>query len=121
MALNPEAGTRVAGGRPFSLSLYLLILFALSWPFQIAYLVLGEEFRPILLVSMVMTGAGTYIAGRYVFKDGFADGGWRWGKPVHYIYVLGLALFLWLVPALLEFVIGIRPFPQGANIRSCGN
>jgi hypothetical protein len=49
--------------RPFSLKIYLLIVFALSWPFQITFLFLGEEFRPMLLVSMVMAGVGTLIAG----------------------------------------------------------
>jgi membrane protease YdiL (CAAX protease family) len=104
--------------RPFSLKIYLLTVFALSWPFQIAFLFLGEEFRPILLGSMIMAGVGTFVAGRYIFKDGFAGAGWRWGKPLHYILVFGLALFLWLVPVVLEYVLGIREFPQDLELLS---
>jgi membrane protease YdiL (CAAX protease family) len=88
--------------------LYLLVVFALSWPFQVAFIFLGEAFRPILLLSMVMAGVGTFIAGKYVFKDGFKRAGWRWGKPRHYVLVFGLALFLWLVPVVLEHALGMR-------------
>lgn len=104
--------------RPFSLKVYLLIVFSLSWPFQITYLFLGEAFRPILLVSMIMAGVGTFIAGRYVFKDGFASAGWHWGKPWHYVLVFGLALLLWLFPAMLEFALGIRESPQDLELPS---
>lgn len=58
--------------RPFSLGLYLTIVCAFSWPFQLAFVFLGESLRPILLVSMVMAGVGTFVSGRYVFKDGHA-------------------------------------------------
>jgi membrane protease YdiL (CAAX protease family) len=94
--------------RPFSLKIYLLVVFALSWLFQIAFPVLGQAFRPILLVSMIMAGVGTFIAGRYVFKDGFASAGWRWGRPIDYVLVFALALFLWLLPVVLESSLGIR-------------
>lgn len=94
--------------RPFSLKIYLLIVLALSWPFQIAYPFLGESFRPILLVSMVMAGVATYICGRFVFSDGFANAGWKWGKPKHYFFAFTLPLLLWLVPIWLEQVLGMR-------------
>ena len=74
-----KAGARVV--RPLSLGRYLLIVFALSWPFQLAFVVLGETFRPILLLSMIMAGVGTFVAGRYVFTDGFEGTGWRWCRP----------------------------------------
>lgn len=96
--------------RNFSLGIYLLIVFTLSWPFQIAFIFLGDTYRPILLLSMLMAGAGTFVAGKYIFKDGFAQAGWQWGKPLHYVLVFALALFLWLVPLILEEVIGIREF-----------
>jgi membrane protease YdiL (CAAX protease family) len=94
--------------RSFSIGLYLVIVFAFSWPFQLAFIVLGDRFRPILLVSMIMAGVGTFVAGRYVFRDGFGDAGWRWGRPRHYLLALGLALFLWLVPVVIENVSGLR-------------
>lgn len=91
----------------FSLSKYLLIIFALSWPFQIAYLFLGDSFRPILLVSMIMVGLGTYLCGKFIFKDGFKNAGWKWGKPKHYLYAFILALFLWLFPSIVERYFGL--------------
>jgi len=102
---------RDGGQRPFSLRLHLLIVFALSWPFQVAFAFLGQAYRPILLLSMIMAGLGTFISGRYVFKDRFEDAGWRWGKPHHYAFAFGLALFLWLLPVVLEWALGIREYP----------
>ena len=98
--------------RPFSLKIYLLIIIALSCPFQIAYPLLGEAFRPLLLLSMIMVAVGTYIAGRFVFRDGFEDAGWQWGKPGHYVYAFGLALFLWAFPRIVEHLLGIYEAPQ---------
>lgn len=93
--------------RPFSIKLYLLIILILSWPFQLIYLFLGDAFRPLLLISMVAAGVGTYLAGKYVFKDGFAKAGWSWGKPKHYLLSLVFALGLWLLPSLLERFLGL--------------
>lgn len=98
--------------RPFSLKLYLLIIIVLSWPFQIAYPFLGEAFKPLLLLSMIMVAVGTYIAGKFVFKDGFENAGWQWGKPRHYAYAFGLALFLWAFPRVVEQLLGIYEAPQ---------
>lgn len=94
--------------RPFSLPLYLLVVCLLSWPFQFAYLFLGEDFRPLLLLSMVMAGVGTWLAARFIFGDGLGDVGWRIGKLRYYLAGLALALFLWLFPVLLERVLGIH-------------
>jgi membrane protease YdiL (CAAX protease family) len=101
--------------RPFSLKVYFLIIVALSWPFQIAYSFLGEAFKPLLLLSMLMVGVGTYIAGKFVFRDGFENAGWQWGKPRHYAYAFGLALFLWAFPRVVEQLMGIYEAPQEVN------
>jgi uncharacterized protein len=92
------------GQRPFSLTVYLLIVVALSWPFQIAYVLwgFGKTQTPFMSkslssLSMVMVAVGTFIAGRYVFRDGFADAGWSWGKPRHYLAVFGLVVFVWVL------------------------
>jgi len=82
----------------------MVILF--SWPFQIAYGFLGQAYRPLLLVSMVMAGVATFIYGKYIFKDGFKNAGWSWGKPKHYFYVFLLALVLWVFPSILERTLG---------------
>lgn len=105
--------------RPFSLGLYLLIVFALSWPFQIAYALWGNTPASGYLLSslsMVMVTVGSFIAGRYVFRDGFKNADWRWGKPKQYIGVFALALFIFGVPVLLESVLGLHTLPAGISV-----
>ena len=92
--------------RPFSIRIYLVIVMLLSWPVQISYFFLGDTYKPILLISMVMVAIGTYICGKYLFKDGFVNAGWSMGRPKHYVYVFGLALFLWLLPSAIERLVG---------------
>ena len=58
--------------KSFSLRIYLLMVIAISWPFQIAYALWAEPpFMRYALSSlpMVMVTVATYIAGRYVFID----------------------------------------------------
>jgi len=55
------------------LSLYLLIVFALSWPPQIAFALWGNDPTSGYLLSslsMAMVTVGTFIAGRWVFETG---------------------------------------------------
>lgn len=92
----------------FSLPTYLLVIFILSWPFQIAHAFLGEQSRPILLISMLMVAVGTFICGKYIFKDGFKSAGWQWGKPIHYVMAFIFALVIWLVPLLIEHLFGLN-------------
>jgi membrane protease YdiL (CAAX protease family) len=101
--------------RPFSLGLYLLIVFGLSWPFQIVSAMWATDLLAryaLNAVSMVMVTVGTFIAGRYVFRDGFMSAGWRWGKPKHYLAVIGLALLLWAVPTFIDLVLGTLSLPS---------
>ena len=112
------SGQRTEHQRPFSLRLYLLIVFGLSCPFQIAYALWGNTPTSGFLLSslsMVMVAVGTYIAGRYVFRDGFKNAGWRWGRPRHYLAVFALALFIFAVPVLLETVLGLHNLPEGIS------
>ena len=111
------------GQRPFSLPVYLLIVVTLSWPFQIAYVSWGFDktqtpFMSYSLssLSMVMVAVGTFIGGRYVFRDGFADAGWSWGKPRHYLAVFGLVVFVWVLPTVLEVALGMRSMPAGVIV-----
>ncbi|GCE21062.1 CPBP family intramembrane glutamic endopeptidase [Dictyobacter kobayashii] len=101
--------------RSFSLGLYLLIVFGLSWPFQIASAVWGgtDLLRVYVLncAAMIMVTVGTFIAGRYVFRDGFANAGWRWGKARYYLAVICLALFLWVVPTLIDLALKTLKLP----------
>jgi len=103
-------------GRPFSLGIYLIIVFALTWPFQIAYVIWGKTqllSYGLSSLSMIMVTVGTFIAGRYIFKDGLADAGWRWGKPAHYLAVIGFAALLWVVPTSAGFLLGSYSWPAG--------
>ncbi|MFN2298242.1 MAG: CPBP family intramembrane glutamic endopeptidase [Anaerolineales bacterium] len=99
-----------ASSRPFSLGLYLLVVFGLSWPFQIAGAAWAADNALALFLlnsaSMVMVTVGTFLAGRYIFRDGFAGAGWRWGKPRHYLAVAGLIALLWVFPTLVRLGIG---------------
>lgn len=104
--------------KSFSLRLYLLIVFALSWPFQIAYALWGNTPASGYLLSslsMVMVTVGSFIAGRYVFRDGLKSIGWRWGKPKHYLAVFALALFIFAVPVLIENVLGWHTVPASIS------
>lgn len=104
--------------RPFSLTIFLLVVFALSWPFQIAYALWGNTPTSGYLLSslsMVMVAVGAFICGRYIFRDGFKGMGWRWGKPRHYVLVFALALFIFGVPVLLESLLGWHVLPAEAS------
>lgn len=98
----------------FSLSLYLLLVFALSWPFQIAIYFLDGNFLTRYIftsLSMVMVMFGTFICGRFIFRDGFTQAGWRMGKFKHYLIVVGLVFFLWGIPSLIGIGLG-RNLPE---------
>lgn len=101
--------------RPFSLSVYLLMVVALSWPFQLVN-VLWDTNLPmgyaLNATSMLMVGVATWIAGRYVFGDGFAGAGWRWGRLRHHLAVLSLVMLLWVLPALVGLLVGDRIMPD---------
>jgi membrane protease YdiL (CAAX protease family) len=94
--------------RPFALGLYLLVVFGLSWPFQIAGALYTDMLPRYILIatSMVMVTVGTFIAGRYMFRDGFAGAGWGWGKPKHYLAVVGLVLLQWVIPTSIRWILG---------------
>lgn len=101
-------------GRPFSLTTYLLIVVALSWPFQIAYVLWADtQFARYALSSlaMVMVAVATLIASRYVFYDSLAKAGWHWGRPRHYVAVMGLTALIWVVPTILEALLGWQSQP----------
>lgn len=96
-------------GRPFSLLIYILIVFGFSWPFFFIGLVFGGDLFWIYLfnsIAMIMVTIGTLVADRFVFKRGFKNSGLNWGKPIHYIIVFGFAFFLYVFPAILEYFIG---------------
>ena len=105
--------------RSFSLPIYLLIVFGLSWPPQIAYAIWGNNPTSGFLLSslsMVMVAVGSFIAGRYIFCDGFKNMGWCWGKPKHYILVFALALFIFGMPVLIENLLGWHALPDNIPV-----
>jgi membrane protease YdiL (CAAX protease family) len=65
---------------------------------------------------MIRVTVGTYICGRWVFGDGFANMGWGWGKPRHYLAVFALALFIFGAPVLLENRLGLTSLPLDFSI-----
>lgn len=118
METNMRETQNVETQRPFSLTLYLLIVFGLSWPLQIIFALSDETLNLgyLNLISMVMVTVGTFIAGRYVFRDGFKHAGWHWGKPSQYLWTFGLALFIFAVPSLLENLFGLHTVPAGISV-----
>ncbi len=62
---------------------------------------------------MIMVAVGTFVAGRYIFRDGFADAGWHWGKPWHHLAVIGFAVLLWVVPTFAGLLLGSYNWPAG--------
>lgn len=106
--------------RPFSLTIYLLIVFALSWPFQIAYAIWGAPGTTagywLSSLSMVMVTIGTFIAGRFIFQHNFMNAGWRWGKPTQYLWTFLLALFIFAAPTWLESFLGLRVLPADTSL-----
>lgn len=97
--------------KSFSLPLFLVLVFALSWPFQFWYVFKAETaFSKYLFssLSMIMVSVATFVFGRLLFKERFTPAGWNWGKPVHYLFVFLFALFVWLVPSLIELITGIH-------------
>ena len=94
--------------RSFSIALYLGVVFALSWPFQIAAVWANDllSLYTLTSISMVMVTVGTVICGQFIFQDGFIGAGWQWGNAKLYLVVIGFCFFLWGVPSLIELGIG---------------
>jgi uncharacterized protein len=96
--------------KSFSITLFVFIVILFSWPFQFWYVFKAETaFDKYLYssISMIMVTVATFIAGRFVFKNGFDNAGWHWGKPSHYLLVFLFALFIWLFPVVIEIIAGI--------------
>ncbi len=121
--MNAEQ-TLAPQSRRFSPWLFVLLVFALSWPFLMASLlapmllqgdgvgafVVGYVLRA---ASLCMVGLGAFIAGRYLFRDGFANAGWRGGAAAHYVAVLCMVGLLWGVPLLVALRDGAVAQPVG--------
>lgn len=102
-------------GRPFDLRVYLAIVFALSWPFQFIS-VLGPHTLAWACafnsISMIMVGVATFICARFVFRDGFAGAGWRWGRGRYYAFAVGVPAAMWVVPAVVDLATGGLTWPR---------
>jgi uncharacterized protein len=96
--------------KSFSIAFFVFIVIICSWPFQFWYVFKAETaFDKYLYssLSMVMVTVATFIAARFIFNDGFANAGWSWGKPLHYLLAILFAFFLWLLPVVIEMITGI--------------
>jgi len=117
MSATADSSLATRPARRFRLWLYLLIVCGLSWPFQIIYTII--PFRsfgdaaywvgiPWTSATMLMAAVGTFIAGRWVFRDGFRNAGWRWGNASSWALALGLPLLIIAAPAGLDLLTGAR-------------
>ncbi len=98
----------------FSLSTYLFVVFAISWPFQFfIYWFPGADWAmKMLLVSMVMVTVGTVVCSKLIFRDTFGSAGWSWGKPKHYVYAILFPLVVWALPTVLGLSFGMQILPS---------
>lgn len=98
--------------RKFRLWLYLLIIFALSWPFLLpsALISFDNYWIPLIWssIGMLMVTVGTFIAGCWIFQDGFSTIGWRWGNASSWMLALGLPLIIFILPAVVDMLVGTR-------------
>jgi len=109
--------------RRFSLTLYLLIVFALSWPAQIIGAACAANLRELYIanaVSMVLVGVATFICARFVFRDGLSGAGWRWGRARWYLLALGVPILLWAVPTLRDIKVGSLELPDALTREQLG-
>lgn len=67
---------------------------------------------------MIMVGVSTFVCGKWIFKDGFKNAGWNWGKPKHYVYVFAFALFLWFLPSFIERYFGFYNAANGIKFHA---
>lgn len=112
--MNHNLFYKIQAEHNFSLPVYLLIVFAVSWPFQGFIFFFPEAIwaSKMLLVSMIMVTVGSFIAGKFIFKDTFKDAGWNWGRPKHYAMAFMLPTLLWLVPTSIAILLGIQVLPE---------
>ncbi len=116
--MNNNLTNQSQSDKKFSLLTYLLIVFAISWPFQAFIFFFPEALwaSKMLLVSMIMVTVGTFIAGKYVFRDTFRDAGWNWGKPKYYLIVFALPVIVWVFPQFITILLGMQTLPESFNI-----
>lgn len=100
--------------RKFRLWLYLLIITVLSWAFllPVGLIPFNDAWITTLLggIAMLMVALGTFISGRWVFRDGFDTIGWRWGSARSWAIALGLPLLIFLLPTILDIIFGSRTY-----------
>ena len=99
--------------RRFRLWLYLLIVLGLSWPFMFITLIKAingiktSQFEAQVWsgIMMWMVTVGSYICGRWVFRDGFRTIGWRWGSVGSWGLAFGLPLLVFGTPVIISTLI----------------
>jgi membrane protease YdiL (CAAX protease family) len=117
--VNMFFGTSHLPQRRFNLKLYLLIVFGLSWPFQIISVQgSGTIYWRIIFnsLTMIMVGVGTFICARYVFRDGFKNIGWRSGSRKYWLAAIGIPALTWIVPAIIDFLLGNIHLPEKLTV-----
>ena len=119
----PGVSQAGVAARPFSLRLYLALVVGLSWPFLIASAVWARDLLSgyaLNATGMLMVGVATFIAGRYVFRDGFEGAGWGRGNLKHYLAVVGLVVTLWIVPTAIDLALNTVSWPSSPSDAQLG-
>lgn len=113
MDITEEPSKEVKPVRRFRLWLYLFIVLGLSWPFMCIPLIKAingiktSQFEAQVWsgIMMWMVTVGSYVCGRWIFRDGFRTIGWRWGSASSWAMAFGLALLVFGAPVVLATLI----------------
>jgi membrane protease YdiL (CAAX protease family) len=91
---------------------FLVLTFALSWPFLIYgfgwFASKGDILKLYILscTGMLMVALSAFITRAFVERRGFRDVGWNLGRPEWYLAILLFCCLLWLGPPLLALPFG---------------
>lgn len=92
--------------RKFNLWLYLALVYLFSWPFFFLNFFWADTVYKAYIcngTAMLMVGIATFIYTKFITKEFSIKKPINWGKPKHYLWVIALAAFLWLVPNTISY------------------
>jgi membrane protease YdiL (CAAX protease family) len=101
--------------------IYLILVFALSWPILIygfGWFSSSEDILKRYLLSctgMLMVAFSAFLTRAFVDRKGFGDVGWNMGHYKWYLAALIFCISLWLVPPLAALLFGKLEWNQGIS------
>jgi membrane protease YdiL (CAAX protease family) len=105
----------LADKKEFSLPIFLIIIFGLTWSVEYVIFRWASHLIPPILGAAprgLLAALSAFICGFLVFRDGFTGAGWRIGEFKYYILVILFALALWIPPWILDINLGYSSMPH---------